>query len=303
MSTIFVVPALAQQGEEPAADEDVGREEEVFFEEVTVTSRKREELLRDVPFSVAALTEEILRDRGADNLEDVSANVAGFSVQNLGPGQSQLAMRGVSAGQIVRDQPGVKEQVGVYLDESVISLSLFTPDIDLFDMNRIEVLRGPQGTLFGSGSVSGTVRYISNPPELGVSESFGEFSLSSIDKGDIGGNVKVAVNMPIGDTAAMRITAYYTEIGGYMDAVQPDLSVDEDVNHGDRAGVRWAFRLQPNDRLTVTPRIIYLEVNMHGWNRIDDYNILANPFTTTRPAVDLGERQLFTQFEEPFTDE
>ena len=102
--------------------------------------------------------------RGVDDIEGVARNVAGFSVQNLGPGQSQVAMRGVSSGQIARDQPGVKEQVGAYLDESVISLSLFTPDIDLFDMSRVEVLRGPQGTLFGSGSLSGTVRYITNQP-------------------------------------------------------------------------------------------------------------------------------------------
>ena len=67
----------------------------------------------------------------------------------------------------MRDQPGVKEQVGVYLDESVISLSLFTPDLDLFDLNRVETLRGPQGTLFGSGSVGGTIRYITNQPKLG----------------------------------------------------------------------------------------------------------------------------------------
>ena len=87
-----------------------------------------------------------------------------------GPGQSQVSIRGVSAGQIVRDQPGVKEQVGVYLDESVISLSLFTPDFDLFDLNRVETLRGPQGTLFGSGSVGGTIRYITNQPKLGVVE-------------------------------------------------------------------------------------------------------------------------------------
>ncbi|MEM8998303.1 MAG: TonB-dependent receptor plug domain-containing protein, partial [Acidobacteriota bacterium] len=155
------LPATAQESADGASDE-AEASRDTFAEEVTVTARKREESLQEVPFSVVAPTEEQLRERGAVTLEDVSANVAGFSVQNLGPGQSQVAMRGVSAGQIVRDQPGVKEQVGVYLDESVISLSLFTPDIDLFDMNRVEVLRGPQGTLFGSGSLSGTVRYISN---------------------------------------------------------------------------------------------------------------------------------------------
>jgi outer membrane receptor protein involved in Fe transport len=139
-------------------------------EEVTVTAMRREQTLEEVPFSVAAPTEEQLQRLGVDNIEGVAANVAGFTVQNLGPGQSQVAIRGVSAGQIVRDQPGVKEQVGAYLDDSIISLSLFTPDLDLFDVGRVEVLRGPQGTLFGSGSLSGTVRYISNPPELGRQE-------------------------------------------------------------------------------------------------------------------------------------
>ena len=166
------LPAVAQQD---AQAEDPPQ----FNDEITVrvTARKREENLQSVPFSVAAPTPQVLRTRGAESLEDVSVNVAGFSVQNLGPGQSQIAMGGVSAGQIVRDQPGVKEQVGVYLDESVISLSLFTPDLDLFDMSRIEVLRGPQGTLFGSGSLSGTVRYITNRPVL-PSSSVGEESLS-----------------------------------------------------------------------------------------------------------------------------
>ena len=139
--------------------------EQGILEEIVVTARKRSEVLQDVPFSIAALTETSIRNRGIRTLEDVAMNVAGFTVQNLGPGQSQVAIRGISAGQIVRDQPGVKEQVGVYLDESVISLSLFTPDIDLFDLNRVEVLRGPQGTLFGSGSLAGTVRFITNQPD------------------------------------------------------------------------------------------------------------------------------------------
>jgi len=293
----------AMSTESSATEAEPEKDDEIVSDEITVTARKREETLQEVPFSIVAQTEEILRDRGAKTLEDISANVGGFTVQNLGPGQSQVAMRGISSGQVVRDQPGVKEQVGIYLDESVISLSLFTPDIDLFDMNRVEVLRGPQGTLFGSGSLSGTVRYISNQPELGVSESFGEFSIDTINDGDFGGSAKVVVNTPLSDTAALRLVAYSTSTGGFMDAVQPDLSVNEDVNESERSGARLAFRFEPNDRLTITPRLIYQEVTADGWNRIDAFNILANPFTTTRPAVDLGERQQFTQFEEPFSDE
>src|SRR3954468_17526294 len=189
--------------------------EATLSEEITVTAMKRDETIFNVPFSVAAPTEQMLRSRGVEDIEGVAANVGGFTVQNLGPGQSQIAMRGVSAGQIVRDQPGVKEQVGVYLDESVISLSLFTPDVDLFDLNRVEVLRGPQGTLFGSGSLSGTVRYITNQPKLGVSESIGELTADTIEQGSMGGSAKVAVNAPMSDTSALRFAGYWTRYGGF----------------------------------------------------------------------------------------
>ena len=271
-------------------------------EEVTVTAQKREETVQNVPFSVAAPTEEVLRSRGVDNIEGVAANVGGFTVQNLGPGQSQPAIRGVSAGQIVRDQPGVKEQVGAYLDESVISLSLFTPDVDLFDMARVEVLRGPQGTLFGSGSASGTIRYITNQPELGATHWFGEIGASTITDGNQGGSAKLGVNAPLGDTAAFRAAAYYNRLGGWIDAVTPNLSIDEDVNTGRRAGGRAAIRIQPSPKFSVTPRFVYQDVKMDGWNREDIFNILANPYTTTRPPVTLHEREEFNQLDEIFTD-
>ncbi|MEK6768750.1 MAG: TonB-dependent receptor, partial [Gemmatimonadota bacterium] len=270
---------------------------------ITVTAMLREQTLIEVPFSIAAPTEEVLRARGADNIEAVAANVAGFNVQNLGPGQSQIAMRGTSSGQIARDQPGVKEQVGAYLDDAAISLSLFTPDLDLFDVARVEVLRGPQGTLFGSGSLAGTVRYISNQPELGVSSVFGEVGGSWVDGGAPGSNAKLGFNVPLGDNTALRLVGYSNRMGGYMDAVQPDLTVNEDVNGGDRAGVRVALRIAPNERFSVTPRVVYQRVQMDGWNRVDAFNILANRYTTTRPAVALGERQLFTQIAEPYTDD
>ncbi|HEX4574646.1 MAG TPA: TonB-dependent receptor, partial [Gemmatimonadales bacterium] len=274
----------------------------VTLEPITVTAMLREQELKDVPFSIAAPTADALRLRGADNIETIATNVADFSVQNLGPGQSQPAIRGASSGQIARDQPGVKEDVGVYLDDAAISLSLFTPDLDLFDLSRVEVLRGPQGTLFGSGSLGGTVRYISNQPQLGVSSTFGETGVSTIDGGAPGNSAKLGFNVPLGDKAAFRVAGYGSRLGGFMDAVQPNFTVNKSVNGSARTGVRAAFRFVPSARLTITPRVVYQDVKTDGWNRIDAFNILANPYTTKRPPVTLGERQLFTQINEPFTD-
>ena len=299
------VRTQVQQGVRVAADAEAVVNfvlQALEMEAITVTAMKREEQLLNVPISIAAPTEQALRVRGVDNIEEVAQNVAGFSVQNLGPGQSQPAIRGASSGQISRDQPGVKEEVGAYLDESVISLSLFTPDLDLFDVGRVEVLRGPQGTLFGSGSLSGTVRYISNQPELGISKTFGEAEVTEIDGGEPGSTAKLGFNAPLGDKAAARIVGYSTRTGGYMDAVQPNLRMDQNVNGNSRAGLRAAIRLQPNSKFSITPRLVYQRAKADGWNRIDAYNILANPYTTTRPKVTLGERQLFTQIEEPVTD-
>src|SRR5689334_5449326 len=275
----------------------------VELEAVTVTAMLREQKLADIPFSIAAPTEQALRLRGAENIEEVAQNVAGFSVQNLGPGQSQVAMRGASSGQIARDQPGVKEQVGAYFDESPISLSLFTPDVDLFDVSRVEVLRGPQGTLFGAGSEAGTVRYISNQPQLGVSSTFGEVGGHWVGGGSPGSTAKIGVNAPLGQHAATRLVGYSNHMGGWMDAVQPDLRVNRDVNTSDKTGLRAALRFEPNDRFSITPRIFYQRTTADGWNRIDAFNILANPYTTSRPTVTLGERQLFTQINEPYTDD
>jgi iron complex outermembrane receptor protein len=271
-------------------------------EDVTVTAQKRESTVHDTPFSIAADTQEELQQNGITTFEQLAANTANVAVQNLGPGQSQVSIRGVSSGQIARDQPGPKEEVGTYLDESPISFLLFTPNIDLFDMSRVEVLRGPQGTLFGSGSLSGTVRYISNQPVLNTSQFFGEATVATIDGGNTGGEGKFGLNIPIGDRAAARVVGYYDYFAGYMDAVQPDLSVDKNVNTGQRAGVRASFEIAPTDQLTITPRFMYQKAESDGWNRVDLYNILGNPFTTTRPAVELGERELFTQIPEPMTD-
>lgn len=268
---------------------------------IIVTATKRDANLQDIPFSINAQTAEDIRKSGAVTLEDLSRNVAGLSVQNLGPGQSQVSVRGVSAGQVVRDQPGVKEQVGVYLDESVISLSLFTPDIDLYDLNRVETLRGPQGTLFGSGSVGGTIRYITNQPKIGVTEGSIEANLNLVDGDDIGGHLKGAINVPMGDKAALRAVGYYTRYGGFINAIGP--AGGDDVNSGERYGGRIALTFEPSDDLSITPRIVYQKVTADGFNRQDIYNLYANNFTTTRPKVTFDEREQYLLLREGFEDE
>ena len=266
---LFAVPSVAF-AQSTSPDNDV---------EVIVTATHRASTIQDVPFSINAQTQEDIQRSGAGTLEDLSRNVAGLTIQNLGPGQSQVALRGVSAGQIVRDQPGVKEQVGVYLDESVISLSLFTPDIDLYDLARVETLRGPQGTLFGSGSVGGTVRYITNQPNLDEQEGSLEANVNTLTDGGTGGHIKGMFNVPIvAGQSALRVVGYHTEYAGFIDALGP--AGGDDVNSGQRSGVRAALTLQPTPNLTITPRIVYQELSTDGFNRQEVFNLYANPFTT-----------------------
>ena len=288
-----------------AVAQEAGEDEQrsSMLEEITVTATKRASTVQDLPFSINAMSEEDIRRTGAQNIEELSRYVAGLTIQNLGPGQSQVAIRGVSAGQIVRDQPGVKEQVGVYLDESVISLSLFTPDLDLFDLNRVETLRGPQGTLFGSGSVGGTIRYITNQPDPEAFEALVEVGLDSVTDGDMGYQAKAMVNQPLSESAALRVVGYYTDYAGFIDALRPGGQVWSDVNSGNRTGGRIALRWEATENLTITPRIIYQEIDMDGFNRQEVYNLFANPYTTTWPAVQLGERQQYLLLREGFTDE
>lgn len=288
---LLAAPAYAQ--DTPAAEE----------EDIVVTATLRESSIQDVPFSVNALTQQDIERTGATSLEDIGRNVAGMSVQNLGPGQSQVSLRGVSAGQIVRDQPGVKEQVGVYVDDSVISLSLFTPDLDLYDLNRVEALRGPQGTLFGSGSVGGTIRYITNQPDTDTFESSLEGNVNVIEDGELGGHLKGMINLPLVEgVLGLRAVAYRTEYGGFIDALTDGGTV-EDVNGGERSGLRLSLAITPTPNLTITPRLIYQHLQVDGFNRQEVYNLFANPFTTTRPAVTFDDRQQFLMLGEEFSDE
>ena len=293
-------PAWAQTDQEQQAQASNQEASQQEGDVIIVTATKRASTVQDVPFSINAQTQEDIQRANASTIEDISRNVAGLAVQNLGPGQSQVSVRGVSAGQIVRDQPGVKEQVGVYLDESVISLSLFTPDIDLFDLNRVETLRGPQGTLFGSGSVGGTVRYITNQPRLGKTEGMAEINFNHVHDGEMGGHVKGAINLPLGDTAAIRAVGYATGYAGFIDAIGP--AGGDDINGGTRIGGRVSLLWQPMEELKITPRVVYQKIEADGFNREERYNLYFNQFTSVGSPDGPGKRTQYLLLPEKFSD-
>ena len=291
-------PAWAQTEEAEQAQAANQEAEANQGDVIIVTATKRASTVQDVPFSINAQTQEDIQRANASTVEDISRNVAGLAVQNLGPGQSQVSIRGVSAGQIVRDQPGVKEQVGVYLDESVISLSLFTPDLDLFDLNRVETLRGPQGTLFGSGSVGGTLRYITNQPRLGRMEGLVEGNLNHVADGEMGGHLKGAINVPLGETAAVRAVGYYQRYPGFIDALGP--ASGDNVNDGVRYGGRLSLLWQPIEDLKITPRVVYQKVESDGFNREEEFNLFRNDFIAGPDAFE--DREQYLLMREKFRD-
>ena len=297
LSTLVAVGGLAWAPAARAQEADQGA-----LQEVVVTAQKRVQNLQDVPFSVSATSQAQIVNSGAEDLVELARNVAGLSIADLGPGQSQMAIRGISSGQVIRDQPGVKEQVGVYLDESPISIALFTPDLELFDLERFEVLRGPQGTLFGAGSEAGTVRYITRQPQIGKFEAITDGSFEDVAHGDLGGSARAALNVPLGDTAAARLVVYYHHLPGFIDAIQPGGGLKKDVNDGDRTGARLSLLFRPTDALSITPRFVYQNLTTNGFPRVDVYNILANPYTAVAP-VTIGNLQQYTQQREGLLDQ
>ena len=296
---VFTAPALAQtaaEGAAQAANQPAAMQEGQG--EIIVTATKRASTVQDVPFSINAQTQADIERAHAQTLEDIARNVAGLTVQNLGPGQSQVSVRGVSAGQIARDQPGVKEQVGVYLDESVTALSLFTPDFDLYDLNRVETLRGPQGTLFGSGSVGGTLRYITNQPRLDYTEGSAEGDVNFLKDGGVGYGLKGAINLPLGAygrNSRCRLRHALRRLHRFGRAVRQEQRQQRKPHR--RTGldpVAADCRSSRSRRASSTSRC-----EAGGFNREDHYIIFDNQFTTQN---DLGKREQYLLFREEFRD-
>ena len=213
----------------PAVAQDADEENSLVQEKIVVTALKRDQSLIEVPAAITVLGGEELQERGIENIQDLSFAVPGLTLREDGPGSYQIFLRGLS------NQYGNGALVGVYLDEIPLSLSsidqLVQPSLDL---SQVEVLKGPQGTLYGQGAVAGVVRYVANKPDTNEFGASLQAQLSSVDDGDIGTQGEFMLNLPIAkDLFAVRVAGIIERDGGWQD--QPEAGIENgngnDVEH------------------------------------------------------------------------
>ena len=191
-------------------------------EEVVVTARKKTESLQDVPLSVSALRESSLEDKGISVFEDYLLQLPSVTAGGAGPGTSTIYIRGLASttpNLTTAGVAGLAPNVSFYLDEQPLAQPGRNLDVYAADMARIEVLAGPQGTLFGASSQAGVVRMITNKPVIGESSANAEVESRFMPEGDMGAKVEIVGNIPLGDTTAARVVAYRDTKGGYIDQV------------------------------------------------------------------------------------
>lgn len=192
------------------------------IEEITVTATKREESLQDVPVAVTAITETALEQIGITNFADYVLELPGVTAGGSGPGQNTVYIRGVASttpNLTVAGVAGLSPNVAFYLDQQPLSQPGRNLDVYAADLQRIEVLSGPQGTLFGASSQAGNVRLITNKPDR--SDMYGRLKagVGTIAEGDMNSNIEIMLNVPVSETFALRGVAYYDKKGGYIDNV------------------------------------------------------------------------------------
>ena len=193
------------------------------IQEITVTATRRTENIQDVPISIRAMTAETLDQLNVRTLDDYIKYLPNVTTASNGPGQSEIYMRGLAAGSQASQgsgSTGLWPNVAIYLDNQSGQLPNRNLDIYAADLNRIEVLEGPQGTLFGAGAEAGAIRYITNEPKLDVTEGNVKAGYSVTAHGDPNADVTAVLNVPlIPDTMAVRAVIYDDSRGGYIDNV------------------------------------------------------------------------------------
>ena len=208
----------------------VAGQSQATVEEIVVTARKKAEGLQDVPVSVSAITEETLEEKGINVFEDYLLQLPGVTAGGSGPGNNTIYIRGLASTTPALTTAGVAglaPNVSFYLDEQPLAQPGRNLDVYAADVSRVEVLSGPQGTLFGASSQAGVVRMITNKPVIGENLSSLEVEARLMSGGDEGNKFEYMNNIPLGNSSALRFVAYRDHRGGYIDQVPGTRSVKE----------------------------------------------------------------------------
>lgn len=220
--------------------------------EIVVTAQKREQTLQEIPQSISVVSGEMLEQRQARSLQDYAAMIPGLSFEQNSPGNARVILRGINTG-------SVSATVSVYVDDipfgsssGLVNGGVLAGDFDTFDISRLEVLRGPQGTLYGASSLGGVLKFVTNAPKLGAFEVRARAGAETVKGGDTSYNANLVANLPVGDRAAIRASGYYRRIGGYVDAIGTAGSRQfEDINGAEIYGGRISALIEPTDSLTL----------------------------------------------------
>ncbi len=279
---LVLASALAAGPVALAADAPESQTAATALQEVVVTAQKRQEKLHDVPMGVTAVTTDELQKQQLVSLEDLQAKVPGLSLTEVAPGITRLTLRGQNVG-------GVGSTVTTYIDDTPFGSSNalangfgFSGDFDTWDLRRVEVLRGPQGTLYGAGSEGGLLKYVMNPPDPTKFAAAVQAGGGHVAHGEAGGSGKGMINLPIGERAAFRLDGSYETLPGYID--DPSLG-EKDINHGYREGVRAALLVNFTDTLSLRLNALGQDLHTDGSPNADAVG--AGNLPLTPPANQL----------------
>jgi iron complex outermembrane receptor protein len=232
--------------------------------DIVVTAQKTAEPLSKVPISVAVVSGATLADEHITDYADLSRAVPNLSFSNFGgPGQSNIEIRGVSS------QAG-SATTGIYLDDVPINvLNIYTTGATeprFLDIDRVEVLRGPQGTIYGASSMGGTIHFVSNQPDLDKVSGSVHSSVGVTQGGGVNYESDSVINLPIVDgVAALRLGALYDHESGWIDRANPDGTIAaKNINDVNTTVIRATLKVQPNDALTITPAVFLQRVDAGG---------------------------------------
>jgi len=247
------------------------------LEEIIVTATKREEKLHDVAMGITALGGDDLARRQELGYNDFAAQVPGLSIESVDPGRNRVILRGENVGSAGATIATTVDDIPFFMSGSQSNGVFFSANVDTYDLQRVEVLRGPQGTLYGASAEGGLIKYVTNPPNLEKFEGAVSVGGESVDGGQAAAFYKGLVNIPFWDNkAALRVSAVEEGIPGWIN--NPEAG-ENDVNHGDKYSLRGSLLVDPTSDLTIRITAFDQSLNVRGDDNVQVVGAALTPGT------------------------